>query len=231
MPMADHPETPELTPAERRVVDALAQLRATDRAPARLRTRLEAEKPSRRTAARVRVTYGGALAGALAAVVLALVLLLPAGTPGAPSVSQAAALGAGVATAAAPGLDPSSPAVKLTSNIQDVYFPNWSQNFGWRAVGQRSDVIGGRHAVTVYYEWHADRIAYTIVGAPALSAPAATVTHLNGVELRTLTLDGRQVVTWQRSGHTCVLSGNGVPVSVLRTLAAWQAPGLGHDAG
>src|SRR5438477_12085133 len=87
--------SPELTARyerERGVVEILHHARATDRAPARLRARIEAERPSARVRARRRVTYSGALAGALAALALALVLILPAGTPGAPSVSQAAAL-------------------------------------------------------------------------------------------------------------------------------------------
>jgi hypothetical protein len=46
---------------------------------------------------------------------------------------------------------------------------------------------------------------------------------LNGVELRTLKLGGRVVVTWRRAGHTCVLSGASVPPGELQQLAAWQA--------
>jgi hypothetical protein len=80
--------------------------------------------------------------------------------------------------------------------------------------------------MTVYYDWKGKRIAYTIVAAPALRTPAAQVTHLNGTELRTLKVDGRLVVTWRRAGHTCVLSGAGVPAERLQRLAAWTAPGL-----
>jgi anti-sigma factor RsiW len=220
------PELTVLYERERRVVEVLHESRSV-RAPARLRARIQAERPSRKTLARRRTGYVGALAGALAAVVLALVLILPAGTPGAPSVSQAAGLAALGPVGPAPVPDGMAPA-NLETRIQDVYFPNWAARFGWRAVGQRTDHINGRLAVTVYYEWHGKRLAYTIVGTPVLATPAATVTKLNGTQLRTLPLRGRQVVTWRHAGHTCVLSGSGgVPTAELQKLAAWDAPGSG----
>jgi hypothetical protein len=223
------PELSALYARERHVVELLQTARSTDRAPAGLRARIDAARPSPTVRARRRLVYGGSLAGALAAVVLALVLILPGGTPGAPSVSQAAALATRGSSAPAPAPDPSDPNVKLGQDVQEVYFPNWDRQFGWSAIGQRSDMVGGRQATTVYYRWHGtDTIAYTIVAAPVLASPNAKVTWLNGTELRTLRLDGRLVVTWRRAGHTCVLSGVGVPASQLQLLAAWQAPGLEH---
>ena len=224
--IAASPELTALYQRESRVAELMAQTRATVRAPAALRARIAADRPSRTSLGRRRLGYTGALAGALAALVLALVLVLPSGTPGAPSISQAAALAARGATAAAPAPDPSAPQVKLGQNIEEVYFPNWSGRFGWRATGQRSDRIDGRTAITVYYDWKGKRVAYTIVAAPALKAPSAQVTQLNGTDFRTLTLDGRLVVTWRRAGHTCILSGVNVPGGELQKLAAWKAPGL-----
>jgi anti-sigma factor RsiW len=87
------PELSALYERELRVVNALHAAGAADRAPARLRARIEARRPGRTRRASRRVIYGGGLVAALGAVVLALVLVLPAGTPGAPSLSQAAALG------------------------------------------------------------------------------------------------------------------------------------------
>jgi hypothetical protein len=225
--MARHADTPEpqLSDHERKVLDALHVARATVRAPDSLRARIAAERPSAGTAARRRFGYAGGLAGVLAALALALVLILPAGTPGGPSVSQAAALALLGPAAPPPMPDPSAPAAKLGRNIEEVYFPNWSQRFGWRAVGQRADRVDGRTAATVYYEWKGIRIAYTIVAAPPLSTPKASTTSINGTELRTLRLDGRLVVTWRRAGHTCVLSGTGVSASELQKLAAWKVPG------
>jgi hypothetical protein len=173
--------------------------------------------------ARRRIVYGGSLAGALAAAVLALVLLLPGGTPGAPSVSQAAGLAILVPVSGPPTTDQGSPN-RLETTVEGVYFPNWGSRLHWRAIGQRTDHINGRTAVTVYYQWGDKRVAYTIVGAPALKVPAAEVTREGGVEYRTFSLGERTVVTWRRAGHTCVLSAKGISASDLRLLAAWKPP-------
>ena len=37
--------------------------------------------------------------------------------------------------------------------------------------------------------------------------------------------DGRTVVTWERGGHTCVLSAEGVPADELLELAGWKGKG------
>jgi anti-sigma factor RsiW len=220
--IAASPELSALYERERRVVAALHQARATDRAPADLRARIEAARPTRRTERRRRLGYAGGLAGALAALALALALILPSGTPGAPSVSDAAALATLGATGPAPTPDPAHPKAQLGASVGQVYFPNWSASLGAHAVGARTDVLHGRRAVTVYYDWHGRRVAYTIVAAPALAQPSAHPTWLNGTELRTLKADGRTVVTWRESGDTCVLSGSGVSVAELQKLAAWS---------
>ena len=206
---------------ERQVVEILHRVRTTDRAPASLRGRIEAQRPSAASRARRRLVYGCSLAVALAVVVVALVLIVPAGMPAAPSVSQAAALAVRGPIAAAPHSNSSDRDV-LDRRVEHLSFPNWLQDLGWRAVGQRADLIAGRAAVTVYYERQQRTLAYTIVGSPALKAPAATTTRLHGSELRTLTLGGRLVVTWRRDDHTCVLSGTGVERSVLHQLAAYN---------
>jgi hypothetical protein len=223
--IATSPELTALFERERRVVAILHEARATERAPARLRAAIEAQRPPKRAQAQRRIVFGGSLAGAMAAIALALVLILPAGTPGAPSVSEAAALAARGVAAAAPSSDPSSPGTKLAASLGDVYFPDWTHSFGWKAVGQRSDRLNGRLALTVYYSSRGHRIAYTIVDAPALARPNASSKHVSGTEYQTLNLGGRLVVTWRRDDHTCVLSaGSGVPASTLRQLAAWSAP-------
>jgi len=222
--IAASPELRALYERERRVVAALHQARASDRAPEALRARIEALRPQRAAVARRRFAYAGGLAGALAALALAVVLLLPSGTPGSPSVSDAAALAVRGPVQAAPAPDPSSPLARLDQNVGHVYFPNWTASFGWRAVGARTDVLGGRKAVTVYYRWRNVGVAYTIVDAPALAQPAAHRTSLDGIELRTLTVNGRVVVTWRESGRTCVLSGTGISAAELQKLAAWKVP-------
>ena len=131
------------------------------------------------------------------------------------------------ATSPAPAGDPTAPGVKLGQAVGDVYFPDWAQRFGWQAIGQRIDHINGRVAVTVYYEWHGKRLAYTIVGAPALATPAAPVRHLHGTELRTLTLGNRLVVTWRAQRPHLRALGSGVPAGELQRLAAWKVPESG----
>jgi len=224
--IAASPELTVLFDRERRVVQALHEARATERAPARLRTRIEDARPSRAAAARRRFAFAGGVAVALAAVVLALVLALPSGAPGGPSVSDAAALAARGATESAPVPDPDNPRARLYQSIGDVYlFPNWTARFGWDASGARTDTLDGRTAVTVYYQRGNVTIAYTIVHSPPLAEPSAKETWRSGTEFRTLTVNGRKVVTWRRAGDTCVLSGTGVTAADLQRLAAWKVPG------
>src|SRR5205807_7721505 len=137
---------------ERRAVAALAAVR-DDRAPAGLRARIEAERRrrARRAWPRLGIGWGTTAAAAVAIAALAVVLLLPAGTPGGPSVSQAASLALRGATLPAPSPRAYQADFALNKDVQEVYFPNWSHRFGWRPAGQRSDSIGGRRAVTVFY--------------------------------------------------------------------------------
>lgn len=221
--IASSPELGRRYTRERSAVEALHGLRS-DRAPARVRIAVDAQRrpvPRRRS----RLAYGGALSAAAAALV-ALLLLLPGGSPGAPSVSQAASLALRGPVLAAPAQDPMHPDSRLRRDVQEVYFPNWTGRFGWRAVGQRIDRVNGRSAVTVYYERLGRRIAYTIVASPALRRPGASTRWVNGARLQSYVVRGRLVVTWRRAGHTCILSGAGVSIRELSRLAAWQAPGL-----
>lgn len=217
--------SPELRERYEREQLAVSALRATrsELAPPRLRARIEAKRSHARRR-RERTFYGGALAATAAVVALALILLLPGGTPGAPSVSQAAGLASRGPSMAAPAV--ASAQTKLNQGVQEIYFPNWAGR-GWTAAGQRTDTLGGRHAVTVYYAHAGTRIAYTILTAPALKWPGARTRWVGGTEVQSFRLDGRVVVTWRRAGHTCILSGSGVSPKVLSQLAAWRMPGLG----
>jgi hypothetical protein len=197
---------------------------AVERAPARLRLRIQGQRVSPTRGSRV-AGYG-ALAGAIAAAAVAVVLVLPGGAPGSPSVSQAAGLALRGPSAPAPAPDSADPSAKLADRFQHVYFPNWSATLGWRAVGMRSDRLDGRPTETVYYQRRDGLVAYTIVGSPALSPPSGLVTRLNGFELRAYSLAGRTVVTWRRAGHTCVLSAARLPLQMLQQLAGWRASGV-----
>jgi hypothetical protein len=211
--------SPELTRRyedERRAVDALRAVRA-DRAPAALRIAVTAPRRQQRRT-RSRLISFGALGTAVAAAVAALVLLLPGGAPGSPSVSQAAAL-----ALRGPVMSPPAkhPGAKLNQDVEEVYFPDWSR-LGWHAVGQRVDRLGGHLAVTVYYEWQGKQVAYTILGAPALRWPGNQTRVIHGIELQSLVSGSRLIITWRRTGHTCVLSGPGISVNELARLAAWR---------
>jgi hypothetical protein len=107
-----------------------------------------------------------------------------------------------------------------------VAFPYWEDHYGWTAAGVRSDTLSGRRVTTVYYTGAAKgRVAYSIVAGAALAAPAGRVLILQGVRLEVVQRGGTTIVTWLRSGHSCVLSARGVPLRVLEQLASWRARG------
>jgi hypothetical protein len=215
--IARSPHLRALYERERASVELLG-LAAAERAPTQLRWRLEGQRPHVAAWPRWNPAYA-VLAGALAAAIAAVAF----GTPGSPSVSQAAQLALRGPSAPAPAVDPSDPRIKLIRRLQGLYFPNWSGKLGWRPAGVRSDLLGGREAVTVYYQRRGMTVAYTIVAAPALEQPPTPVMHLGAFALQTFNLSGRSVVTWRRAGHTCVISASGVPTRVLERLADWQA--------
>ncbi len=231
--IAASPELSELLARERVAVERLAEARERDRAPQALRERIERERERERAARRGAAVRGGSLRGGLAvraglAASLALgavvlVLVAPGGTPGSPTLSQAAALGTREALRPGPTPDPSNPGAQLDRSVGEVYFPNWTRApLRWRATGQRIDRLGGHRAVTVFYARARISIAYTILSTPPLREPAAAVRHVGGLAVRELTLNGRMVVTWRRDGHTCVLSGRNIDAQRLAQLASWE---------
>jgi hypothetical protein len=196
-----------------RILKLLEQARA-ERAPEQLRARIAAMQV-RRTPARPRLRPAWSLASAvaLAALVAVLALALPSGTPGGPSISQAAALGLRPAESAAPAVDPNRPSL-LLDRVGALSFPNWSWDGHWRAVGRRSDRIGGRRIETVYYRSAGQTLAYSIVSGAALKLPA------NHPEYGySFTIAGHSAYTWHELGHTCILSSATVGPAVMRALA------------
>ena len=179
----------------------IAHAVATTGAPLPLRGRLRAQGLATPAPARPRrrLAFLPAVAAATAAAVAAAALVLPGGAPGAPSISQAAALGTRPATAPAriAADDPARVAVR----IEGTAFPTWKR-FGWTPTGTRTDSLDGRPAKTVFYEApDGTRVAYTIVGGKALDG-----TPKWHHAVRTEHRDGRWVVTWERDGKTCVLT-------------------------
>jgi anti-sigma factor RsiW len=210
---------------------AIAHTAETTGAPLVLRSRVEAmgagrerrhgaRGPSARTRlGGIRWPAAGAVAAGVAAVLAAV--MLAGGGPGVGDVAAAAVRPPTAAVATVP------PGSKLLSEHYDgVAFPNYAAKFGWRPTGTRTDEIGGRDTRTVFYEKGGRRIGYTVVGGDALSWPdGADKASREGTPLRALTAGGRDVVTWRRRGHTCVLSAKGVPRSELLDLAGWKGKG------
>ena len=212
---------------EERIIAALAEARERDVAPPRLHAQIRAmheQRGKRSRGFRGTGVYAGGFATAVAAVVALVILVAPGGTPGAPTLAQAAAL----ATRPVPANSTPAPIADrvLNATIGGIAFPYWEKvpYGGWRAVGERADTIAGRRALTVYYrsETTGREIAYTIVAATKIPRPNATVVREapSYIPLRTVVIGGRTVTTWRERGSSCVLSGAGVPSSTLEHLAA-----------
>jgi hypothetical protein len=162
--------------------------------------------------------------GLVAALVVAVVLVVGGG--GAPSVLATASLASRGPVLPAPHEDKANKAL-LQSSIEGVPFPYWG-DLKWESVGARDDEIEGRSARTVYYaNPKGVRAAYTILGGDAVDPPSDAAKRTDkGVELFVVQDKGRRVVTWERNGHTCVLSAPlAVPEQKLLDLAAWQGGG------
>jgi hypothetical protein len=214
---------PELRAELERQRLAVAALRSVALpAPAGLRARIEAERgDARGPARRRRFVLGGALGGAAAAGVVALVLVLPNGA-GPPTVVEASELAQRPTTAPAPRAG--SPDL-LTVGAFGLPFPDWGA-FGWTATGLRRDEIHGREAMTVFYEKNRRRIGYTVVAGERIDPPVgAAFAVRRGTPLHYFDDQGRVIVTWERGGFTCILSGRGVASDVLLDLAGWRAQG------
>ncbi len=219
--VAASPQLASIVENQRATLDALRAAAGTE-APARLRADVERRRGTARSSARRprRLVLGGAVAAA-AAVVIALVLILPAA---APSIDDAASLASNAPTQAAPASVPGTPQL-LSAKVDDVPFPNYAAKFGWKPVGARADEPSGRDATTVFYRKGDRSIAYTIVSGDALDPPSdARTTTRAGVKYRTFRAGGRNAVTWERGGQTCVLSGD-APSSELVALADWRGQG------
>ena len=217
--VASSPPLQELLERQRRSL-AATQAPASEPVPPALRASVEAEVTGlRRDRFRwmPRLAFGG-VAAAVATVALVLVL---AGGPAAPTVADAAELAT---------LPPSGPAparlegsrTQLAADVEGVPFPDFRRPYGWRADGVRAGSVDGREATVVYYGKRERRIAYVIVSGTGLPPPSgAEETIRQGVEYRALRAEGQPAVTWQRGGHTCVLTGEASHAELL-ALASWR---------
>ncbi len=183
----------------------------------------------RRGGAVARPFAGGprlAAAGAIATVAVAVAIAVGLGGGGssAPSLSQASALTLREATAVAPP-ESSRNHAELAASVDGVSFPYWGGRFGWRATGSRTDRIAGRTVTTIFYaNRHRQRVGYAIVSgaAPEHTHSGARASWRDGAPYWVLSRNGVKVVTWQRNGHLCVISGRGVSSATLLHLASWD---------
>ncbi len=171
-------------------------------------------------ASRWKPTLAAMTAAAVAGAAIAL--LTGGATQQGVSLSAASGLTLRAATMAAPS-ESTAHAAQLDVAVDGVPFPYWKEHFGWRSTGARTDTVGGRTVMTVFYSGaDGSRIGYAIVsGTPAPATSGGTVSMRGGVPYRLLQEHGAPVVTWQRDGRLCVLSGRGVSSATLLRLAGW----------
>jgi hypothetical protein len=207
-----------------RVVQAL---QSGPRAPGRLHSRIEelhAEAAARDFGiALPRLRPAVAVAGVAVVLVVSLVVAMSVGGPGGSRVVQAAELSLLPSTEPPPATNTQRPEL-LERSFAGVTFPAWTEKFHWRADGARTDELDGRPTTTVYYTHTHHRIGYTVISGPPIDPPDdAERLNARGVELHRFRLGFQDVVTFERDGRTCVLSGDVHDPNTLVKLASWKA--------
>jgi hypothetical protein len=169
------------------------------------------------------------VATALAVAVAAVVVATGGGGSSAPTVSQTAHLALAAATLPAPAEDTAHRNL-LRLRVGGISFPYYGRTSSWEATGARTDTLGGRRVVTVFYTAHGHRVGYAIVdGAPLAVGGGKRVTE-GGVKYWLQRVRGAQLITWRQGGHTCVIAGRKVGESTLRKLAAAEEIQAGQGA-
>ena len=204
--------------ASERIGAAIRAAAAQVGAPDELRARITQRRARSR---RGSLVAGGAALAATAAVVVALVIALMPASPGAPSVADVAALGLRAPTRPAPEIDRDDPRF-VDASVGGVRFPNYAYESAWRAGGERIDGLD-RRSRTVTYARGSARVGYTIVDGPPLAAPAhARREDAAGTPVSVVRLGGALVVSWERSGHTCVLASRTTTLPQMLRFVAWD---------
>lgn len=155
----------------------------------------------------------------LAAICAAVVIGVTGGGSGGPSIPAAAALAFAPSVGSAPA---AQNARLLDVSYGGVTYPNYAK-FSVPPTGTRTDRIGGRPALTVFYRLpNGTRLSYTVFSGKAVPLPSsARVVKYEGVPLRLFsTSSGLSVVTLVRFGRTCVLAARVKPDVVLSLAAA-----------
>ena len=110
----------------------------------------------------------------------------------------------------------------LDASYGGVTFPNY-QKFAVPPTGTRTDRLGGRPALTVFYRLpDGTPLSYTVFSGKAVPLPSGVRDVVyEGVPLRLFrTSSGLSVVTLVRHGRTCVLAARTRPDVVLGLAAA-----------
>ena len=221
---AEVDRSPELARALSEQQHAIALLRSTDVvAPDSLRMRVEQEvrTATRSRRPRFRLTWVLPAATTAAAAVVIVLLAGSGGSSGA-GLSQTAHL------ALAAAVDPAPSEARndtLAETAAGIPFPYWQRSVGWRAVGARVDRVLDHSVVTVFYAGpKRSRVGYAIVGGAPLPVSGGRTTTKDGVSFTFLHEGPAHVVTWLRSGHTCVIAGRDVSNQTLLRLATAEIP-------
>jgi anti-sigma factor RsiW len=231
--------SPELARALAEQERAVTLLRSADevQAPDSLRQRIEeqakaagASRRRVRPRPRVRLRLAIPSVSALAAAVAVAVVLIASGggtsapTLAQPTLAQATHLTLASATSPAP-VESRSGANTLDDSAAGIPFPYWRRSVAWNAVGARADRVSGREITTVFYASQSGtRVGYAIVGGSPLPVHGGSTVSRHGVQFTLLNLGGARLVTWLRSGHTCVIAGRSVSDRTLLRLASSDIP-------
>lgn len=156
------------------------------------------------------------IAAICAAVVIGVVGLNGSSSPTIPAA-------AGLAFAPSTGPAPAARNARLLDvSYGGVTYPNYAK-LSVPPTGTRTDRIGGRPALTVFYRLpDGTRLSYTVFSGKAVPLPRdAHTVAFEGVPLREFsTSSGLSVVTLVRFGRTCVLAARAKPDVVLGLAAA-----------
>jgi hypothetical protein len=157
------------------------------------------------------------VAAVCAAIVIAVVGINGGGSG--PSIPAAANLAFAPSTGHAPA---AKSATLLDVSYGGVTYPNY-QEFAVPPTGTRTDRIGGRPALTVFYRLpNGIPLSYTVFSGKAVPRPPNVKSVVfEGVPLHYFTTSsGLSVVTLVRFGRTCVLAAKTRPNVVLGLAAA-----------
>lgn len=147
--------------------------------------------------------------GAAAAIVLigvAVVLDSGGGGNSEPTLASVDAVAKSSSTEAAPAVLGGDPPV-LDASVGRLQFPDWRKSFGWTAVGQRADEVGGRAVTTVFYRnGEGAQLGYSVLAGAALAErPQGREVAHEGKTYHLAAAGSRRLITWTQQGHTCVI--------------------------